>query len=54
MCCLLTGLSFLMVCFFAVLLVGHIITGADAGLTLVWLFGAAILFVFSWALSQFF
>ena len=44
MCCLLTGLSFLVMVFLAVLLVGTIITGTDGGLTLVWLFGAAIVF----------
>jgi hypothetical protein len=54
MCCLLSGVSFLLADFFTVLLVGSVITGADGGLALVGLFGTAILFVFSWALSQFF
>jgi hypothetical protein len=34
MCCLLTGASFLLAVFFAVLLVGHIISGSDGGLAL--------------------
>jgi hypothetical protein len=42
------GLSFLLVVFFAVLVVGHMISGTDGGLALVGLFGAAILFVFFW------
>jgi hypothetical protein len=54
MCCLLTGASFLLAVFFAVLLVGHIISGTDGGLALVGLFGAAILFVFFWGLSRLF
>ena len=32
--------------FFALLVVGHMISGADGGLGLVWLFGAAIVFIF--------
>ena len=54
MCCLLTGFSFLLVVFFALMLVGSIITGADGGLALVGLFGAAIMVVFFWGLSQIF
>jgi hypothetical protein len=44
MCCLLTGLSFFVMVFFALLVVGHSISGTDGGLALVGLFGAAIVF----------
>jgi hypothetical protein len=54
MCCLLTGLSFLMVCFFALLVVGHIVSGTDGVLALVGLFGSAIMFVFFLGLSRIF
>jgi len=54
MCCLLTGASFLLVCFFAFLLVGNIVSGTDGGLALVGLFGALILFVFLLVLSRIF
>jgi hypothetical protein len=42
MCCLLTGLSIVVMVFFALLVVGHMISGTDGGLALVGLFGTAI------------
>jgi hypothetical protein len=54
MCCLLTGVSFALLVFFAIALVGNIISGSDGGLMLVYLFGSAILCVFLLALSRIF